>query len=335
MQNIWIMGAGAVGGYMAAHLARAGHAVSVIDPWAANVEAIRTTGLVVDDLDGRSSTRLKATTPGEPPPAGLPDTVVLACKIGQLSKDLDWLEGTARYRGFYIATLNSLADADVARRVGSERVLSCIVSGLHGELTGPGHIARKAKRFGSSAVFRFGEVEKGMSERARFWSDICSAVDTSVAVENLRAERWTKLLYNGMTCALCAVAQIPVREMCFDPVWRSRMIDLGLEIVTVAEAKGIALGKVCDIEPDLWRRAAHSDANARRLVEDGIKTFGVSMEKTARSGAAQDRARGRASEVDAINGAIVREAEMLGRDAPVNRALRDELIGIERAAGWR
>jgi ketopantoate reductase len=113
------------------------------------------------------------------------------------------------------------------------------------------------------------------------------------------------------------------------------MIDLGCEVVTIAEGNGVALGAVCSMQPDLWRDAAHGDAHARAAIEAGVESYGIGLDPTARSGSAQDRARNRASEVDFINGAVVREAEKLGRTAPANRALRDELIAVERAAGSR
>ncbi len=332
---IWIVGAGAVGGYIAAHLAQAGRSVHVIDGWDAHIEAIAARGLTVEEPSGRTRARVGASRIGVAAPAPFPQAVVLACKIRATSAILDWLEDRLGYRGLYIATLNGLADAEVARRIGAKRVLGCVVAGLHGELRAPGLIVRHAARWGANPVFRLGEILGPVSERARAWAETFAAVDRSVAIDDLVAERWTKLQYNAMTSALSAIAGVPVRDLCLNAAPRERMIAIGLEVVAVARVKGIGLGTVCGVAPEIWQGAAAGDAAARGLVENGVEAYGRELSPTARSGSARDRARGRASEVDELNGAVVRQAAALGLETPENSRLRDELIAIEKAAGSR
>jgi 2-dehydropantoate 2-reductase len=335
MQPIWIVGAGAVGGYIAVHLARAGYRVHLFDGWEAHVAVVQASGLIVEEPSGDIASRLHISITGAPPPDNAPCAVILACKMAETARVLDWLEDGVAYGGLYIATLNGLADADVARRVGAQRVLGCIVSGLHGELVKPGVLARRASRGGRHAVFRVGEVEVPASQRSREWADVLSAVDTAVAIDDLQSERWTKLQYNAMTSALSAVVERPVRDLCLDPGLRKRMIDIGLEVVATSTAKGIRLGAVCGIDAQIWRAAGKGDTGVRRRIEAGVIAYGKTMDQAARSGSAQDRARGRASEVDMINGAVVREAQALGLDAPANQTLWDELVAMERAEGSR
>jgi len=65
MERVCIVGAGAVGGYLGAHLAAAGLDPVLIDPWPEHVEAMRATGLVVEGMAGTVAARVRALHVGD------------------------------------------------------------------------------------------------------------------------------------------------------------------------------------------------------------------------------------------------------------------------------
>jgi 2-dehydropantoate 2-reductase len=325
-ESTWIVGLGAVGGYIAAHLLRAGHRPHLIDTWPEHVDAINRSGILVDDVGdvftvpARASEKARSGLPGSPP-----ETVLLACKIRDLNATVEWLEDCIGFSGLYVATLNGLADFDLADRVGAERVIGCIVSGLHGQLVGPGHIKRHVPRRLGTAVFRLGHIEPGSSALVSRWEQLFDIVDTSETSADLLRERWTKLQYNAITAALSAVSDLPIRALCLSLAWRARMVALGVEVAAIARAEGVALGSICALQPEDWIAAGEGDVSAWNRLNSGLAAYGSKMSPSALSGVAYDLRRGRPTEAIHLNGTVVARAEALGLDAPENRRLLEEL----------
>jgi 2-dehydropantoate 2-reductase len=118
--------------------------------------------------------------------------------------------------------------------------------------------------------------------------------------ENIDDLIWSKLIINVGINALTALTGLPNGRLLDFPDTRAVMADLVAEAVTVAEKKGVRL-----------------------TYADPLQMVYQVAEKTGgnRSSMLQDFDRKRQSEIDFINGAIVREAEALGLEVPVNRAL--------------
>jgi 2-dehydropantoate 2-reductase len=332
--SAWMVGAGAVGGYIAAHLARAGHHMHLVDAWQQHVDEINSRGLLIEEVAERFKVHLSASGRCQGLPRLPPEVVVLACKIQDLHATVDWLEDVVDFRGLYLATLNGLADFDLASRVGNERVMGCIVSGLHGQLVKPGHIKRYVPRSSERPVYRVANVSGPATLRVREWADMLGLVDTAVAVDDLKRERWTKLQYNAMTSALSAVSGLPIQKLCLEPEWRSVMVSLGREVAAVAAAEGISLGSICGIPPGDWLKAGTGDDDALKSLGAGLIAYGHKMSPTTMSGVAYDFQRGRQTEVDSLNGLVIAKGESLGVDVPANRKLRDTLVSLQREHRW-
>jgi 2-dehydropantoate 2-reductase len=312
-----VVGAGAVGGYIAAHLARAGESVAVLEPWAPNREAIRARGMTVEEPAGDLHVPL-ATIADAAEVA--PRLVILCTKLADTPAVVAAIE--QHYRGPYLVTLNALADFDLARQLGAARVMGCIVTGLFAKLAEPARMQRHRLRGdGGAATFRIGETAGPATPRIHALVKLLGQVDGAEAVDDLAAARWTKLVFNCMTSPLCALRRTTLRALFLESPLRAELTALALEVVTVANAAGVALDPLCGIPGATWSAAARGDPAARDAVEAGLQYYGQKVDPGATSGMAQDLARGRRTEVSLINGAVVAQARRFGLTAPANAAL--------------
>ncbi|MEI6158460.1 MAG: ketopantoate reductase C-terminal domain-containing protein [Roseococcus sp.] len=322
---ILIIGAGAVGGYLAAHLARLSEPVLVLEPWAPNREVIAARGLSVVEPSGDFTAPLRVIGDVEELPGAAPRLVILCTKLADAPAWVAALE--ACYRGDYLVTLNALADLTLAEEIGSARVMGCIVTGLFAHLVAPGELHRYRQRMdGGAASFRLGETAGPISPRIRALVELLSRVDHAEAVEDLPAARWTKLVFNCMTSPLSALHGRPIRDLFLEAPLRAEMMQVALEVTAAADAAGVRLDPICGIDAETWLGAQHDDAAAARL-EAGLIRYGEKLDPTAISGMAQDLARGRRTEVALVNGALVAQAVRLGLPCPANTAV---ITALER-----
>jgi 2-dehydropantoate 2-reductase len=320
-----VVGAGAVGGYIAAHLTRAGESVAVLEPWAPNRKAIREKGMTAEEPAGDFHVELSTVAEaGEVAPR----LVILCTKLADTPAIVAAIE--RQYRGPYLVTLNALADFDLAQQLGAARVMGCIVTGLFAKLAEPGRMQRHRRRNdGGAATFRIGETMGAATPRIHALVELLGQVDGAEAVDDLAAARWTKLVFNCMTSPLCALRRTTLRALFLEAPLRAELTAVALEVVAVANAAGVALDPLCGIPGATWSAAARGDAAARGAVAAGLEYYGKKVDPAATSGMAQDLARGRRTEVSLINGAVVAQARRFGLTAPANAAL---IAALDQAA---
>jgi 2-dehydropantoate 2-reductase len=326
-----VVGAGAVGGYIAAHLARAGEPVTVLESWAPNREAIAAKGLAVQEPAGDFHVTLPVlATPGEVAVLA-PRLVILCTKLGDAPAMVTEIEH--HWHAPYLVTLNALADLDLAHRLGAARVMGCIVTGLFGNLVEPGRLQRHRLRHdGGAATFRIGEVAGPATPRIRAMVELLGKVDRAEAVDDLPAARWTKLVFNCMTSPLSALRRAPLRDLFLEPRLRHEMIELALEVIAIADAEQVGHDVICGIPAATWSAAARREPGAMATLEEGLMRYGRTLAPGAISGMAQDLSRGRRTEAWLINGAVVEQARQRGMEAPANAAL---IAQLDAATGIR
>ena len=319
-----VVGAGAVGGYIAAHLARAGEPVVVLESWAPNREAIAANGLAVEEPGGDFRVSLKmVATPAEAA-ALAPRLVILCTKLADAPAVVTELEHHLHVP--YLVTLNALADLDLAHRLGAARVMGCIVTGLFANLVAPGRLQRHRLRHdGGAATFRVGEAAGPATPRIRAMVELLGKVDKAEAVDDLPAARWTKLVFNCMTSPLSALRGAAIRDLFLEPRLRHEMIELALEVIEVADAEHVGHDPICGIPGATWSAAARREPAALAALEEGLIRYGQKLAPGAISGMAQDLARGRRTEAWLINGAVVEQARQRGLEAPAHAALIAQL----------
>lgn len=292
--KIAIVGAGAMGCLFGGYLARAGEDVSLVDRLVPTVEALRARGVRLWEGERAEDVPVAAALdPGDIGPVDLVIVFVKALHTRSAAASLPPLLGPETQ----VLTLqNGLGAADaLTPPVAPERLLVGVTA-QGGTLLGPGEV-----RHGGSGPTLVGPY-RGDATGASAVADVLTAAGLATeAVADPWPAVWRKLAINCGINALTALAGIRNGRIPEIPEAAAVLADAVREAVAVAAAAGAALGDGDDL-------ARHVLDVARATAEN-------------RSSMGQDVDRRAPTEIDFINGAVVREGERLGVETPVNRTL--------------
>jgi 2-dehydropantoate 2-reductase len=286
MQAIAVMGAGAVGCFYGAMLARAGRRVTLVGRQA-HVDAVRRSGLRLE-LQGREfSVPVEATTGPEGVKGA--DLVLFSVK----SPDT---EAAGRAMAPYLdpdaAILTLQNGVDNAERLAAalgREVIPAVVY-VATEMAGPGRVRHHGR----------GELAIGRGAASEAIVKVFGEAGVKVEIsDNATGVLWAKLIVNCAYNALSAITQLPYGRLVQGAYVPEVMRDVVDECLAVAKASGVAV-------PGDMHAAARNIARTM---------------PTQASSTAQDLARGKKTEIDYLNGIVVRKGEALGVPTPVNRAL--------------
>lgn len=281
------MGAGAVGGYFGGMLARAGHTVTLIAR-PVHVQAVQRDGLRLQTLAFDERVPLAASTD---PAAVQGASLVLFCvKSADTESAGMSLRPHLAPDALVLCLQNGVDNADRLRAVLPGEPVAAAVVYVATEMAGPGHV----RHHGRGDLV----LEPSPSGAAAVQALIAAGVPT-VLSDNVRGALWAKLVLNCAYNAISAIAQLPYGRTVAGEGVQGVMRDVVAECLAVAQAEGVQLpGDVT--------------AAVARLAD--------SM-PTQSSSTAQDLARGRRTEIDHLNGLIVRRGQALGVPTPANRVL--------------
>jgi 2-dehydropantoate 2-reductase len=301
--KIAILGAGGVGGYDGAVLARAGNEVQLLAR-GKHLEAIRTGGLRFTEADGSSwVARVSATD--DPVALRGVELVVVAVKAYDLDSIAPIAADLARHGATVLPLLNGVEAADRLEQLGVPR--QTLLGGLtkiSAERPSPGQIVRRSP-FNTAVV---GELDGGLSARATEIARTFTAagIETRASAE-IRLELWRKLVFittMGTCCGLSRTSIGPVRDA---PLGRVLLERATAESVAVGRALGIAFG---------------SDEVARVLEQ--VRSMAPGMKPSF----LLDLERGGPTELDVLSGAVGR----FGRQAGVPTPVHDSAVAAFEAA---
>jgi 2-dehydropantoate 2-reductase len=293
--RVAVLGAGAVGCFYGGMLARAGHAVTLIGR-PLHVDVFRVRGLHFESLKFDEQVPVQASTEAG---AVAGAQLVLFCV-----KSTD-TESAAREIAPHLAAdavvLNLQNGVDNTERIAAHVQQPVFPAAVYvaTEMAGPGHLKHHGRGDlvigslqGAATALEAAQLE---AIRAAF-----VAADVAVTVsDNVAGALWGKLTVNCAYNAISALAQLPYGRMIEGAGVRQLMTDVVQEVLAVAAARGVRMA------PDTLPM---------------VLALAQSM-PTQFSSTAQDLARGRATEIDHLNGFIVRQGEALNIPVPANRAL--------------
>ncbi|WP_128000473.1 ketopantoate reductase family protein [Piscinibacter defluvii] len=284
--RVAVMGAGAVGCYFGGLLARAGHDVVLIGR-PEHVRAIEAHGLRLQTRTFDEHVRLRASTDAAAVQgAGL----VLCCvKSGDTEAAAQAMHAHLAPQALLLSLQNGVDNAERLRALLPQPVRAAVVY-VATEMAGPGHVRHHGR----------GElvVEPGPGGDA--WADALRAAGVPVEISaDVHQALWVKLILNCAYNAISAIGQVPYGRMLAVEGVAETMQQVVRECVAVARAEGVAV-------------PADIDATVRGLAG--------SM-PLQRSSTAQDLARGRPSEIEHLNGHVVRRGQAHGVPTPANQVL--------------
>lgn len=304
--KIAVLGAGALGCSIGGTLAQAGHAVTLINRNGVHVDAINTGGLRMRTAQGEVTVRTRAATSALG--LGPQDLVVVLVKSFHTRKAMAGALELVAPDTVVLSLQNGLGHEDIlAELVGRERLLAGKTY-VGGVLLGPGHVIAGVP----GKETRIGELDGRITPRALAVCEAFNAAGLATTLsDNIQGIIWDKLLVNVATGALAAITRLTYGPLYQLPEVEATAIAAVQEAMEVARASGVPL-----TTPDA--RAAWTQASAG-LPADFKTSMLQSLEK------------GSITEIDFINGAVVRWGQRCGVPTPVNQTLVACIKGIERA----
>jgi 2-dehydropantoate 2-reductase len=314
-----VVGAGAIGGTLAHHLARSGHRVTVVDADEAHVRAIRDDGLTIVRDGQRSAVPVTEACTPDGGPAQV-DRVILAVKAQATEQALDWIEPRLGDDGFVVSLQNGLNEGTIAVRVGEHRTVGAFVN-LFADVIGPGEI-----HDGGLGALVVGELDGSHSDRVRSVVADLQAWGPARATTNVTGFLWSKLGFGAMLTAT-ALADAPMADLI--DRHRGLMHALAGEVFSVAAAQGIDLEPFDAFDPAPY---AAGDPKAKDTATDRLVVW-LRTQAKDRSGIWRDLAvRRRPTEVPTHYGEVMRVADRLGVLTPLLTHLLDQIRDLEAGA---
>lgn len=285
--RVAVIGAGAVGCYYGGMLACAGHEVAFVGR-PAHVDAINARGLLFETRAFTAHVKATATTDART--LAPPDLALVCVKSGDTEEAGRALAPRLTPHTIALCLQNGVDNAERLGAIIGRRALSAVVY-VGSEMAGPGHVKHNGR----------GELVIGASADSADLARILieAGVPTEVS-DDIDAALWTKLIVNCAYNALSAIAQIA-----YGPMLK---VDGARELMSAAVVECLAVARACGV----------------RLPDDLlVATLALGETMPAQmSSTAQDMARGKPTEIDFLNGHIVRKGAEKGVATPVNRALQ-------------
>ena len=308
---ILVWGGGAIGGCVAAFLARGGVPVTLVDIVAEHVEASRTTGLQIEGPVAQFQQVVDAVTP-----AGLSgqcDCILLAVKAQHTAAAAAQLAPYLSDTGVVVSLQNGLNERQIAAQIGAERTVGACVN-FAADYLEPGRIS-----FGNRGAIKIGEMSPGLSPRVQSLAELLQVFDTDTqAVADVWGYKWSKLAYGSLLFAT-ALANESMSETLADPQHQALLAALAREVTTIALGTGVTPVGFDGFDPAAFSGEAGAPQAAVALANMADHYRRSSKQ---RSGVWRDLAvRKRKTEVDSQIAEIVRVAEAQGLQAPVTQIL--------------
>ncbi len=249
-----VLGCGAVGGTVAAGLARDGHEVLACDADPAVVSAVAARGLRIEGPVENFTAAVPAVTPADLP-ARIDGPVLVAVKAHHTAAAVALLAGRLQGDAFAVALQNGLTGAILAAAVGPERVVEAVVN-FGADTLAPGVVLR-----GNRATFLVGEPDGTLSDRVR---SLAADIADATATPGILGYKWAKQVISALLAAT-AVSDLPIADVLDDPAYRPLLTELARQVIAQAPFPPAPLDGFdpTDLTGSLTRLARFNRASAK------------------------------------------------------------------------
>jgi 2-dehydropantoate 2-reductase len=298
--KILVVGPGAMGCLFAARLQKAGHPVTLLDYIKERAERITAQGIIVEGVTGEYTVKVPALSGELPSP---PDLALICVKSYKTTEAGQTIEPWVAPRTTILSLQNGVGNIEILQRIfGSERVLG-------------GVTAEGATLLGVGKIRHAGQGETVIGPAKGSESTVGKIVDAfneagfkTRSADNVNDLVWGKLIINVGINALTALTRLKNGRLPHIAGTRLIMEEAVKEAVSVAQAKNIRLpypdpvGRVMEV-------CEATAGNVASMLQDVLKQ--------------------KVTEIDFLNGAIVREGRSLGIPTPVNLTLTSLVRAIQ------
>ena len=292
MQHILVVGAGSVGGFFGAQLAKSNPNVSfLLRP--RTLQAVKERGLMVRSANGLLTVRPQAAS--DPRELVRPDLVILAVKAYDLDGVMDQIEPVLHERTILLTLQNGVDTEDrLLARLGRD----CVVGGvafIYSKIVEPGVIEHYKR-----GTVTIGELMGQKSERVGMIAELFKQAGVPCQISNdIRRIKWEKMCWNCVFNPITVLINDRVAKALDHPEMMGVIRQIVEEVAAVSAALKVPL------DPDMAEKTVR--------VTQSIRDIHTSMY--------DDWKAGRPSEIDWLNGYIVRKGRELGIPTPVNEVL--------------
>ncbi len=310
-----MVGAGAIGGTLAGHLAGAGNDVVAIDGWAAHVATINAHGLRVEGVRGDKRFALRAVSYEEARNlTDIADAVFICVKSNDTERAADLVKHLVGPSSMIASTQNGLNEERLCEIFGAPQVMGAVTE-MGGSLPEPGLVLESRKDGG----FLVGELDGSRTRRVDQLAELMSACAPTHVSSNIVGILWSKLLWNCMLNGGSAVTGLGQGRMIVDDELRGMLIEVGREVLRTGQAAGVRFERLemMGIDP---ASMCSPDASVAAPAETAIVArYRTQLDKT--TSMSQDVQKGRPTEIDYLNGYVVAKASGLSITTPLNERL--------------
>ncbi len=341
--NIAVMGAGAIGGSIAAYLARDGYEITVIDHWADHIDAIKSDGLRLTDVKDEFTVDVNALHLSD---LGAQDVTFDTVFFSVKSYDTRWaatfIEPFVSASGAVYPAQNGMNDEAVGSVVGFNRTVGCVPT-ISAAIYEPGHVVRTDPMQGLG--FHVGELHGAITPRASAVAAALNVIGPADATSNIWGSRWSKLIANCMGNAPSGLIGPHPERMTADQKELLGLIQIAItaEVLRVGQSLGFVFEPLLGPFGELPQQEFIEANTAAQLQElksrvDAIPsdgTLGLSEEQRQKLGVPgrasllQDVIKGRKTEANYLNGYVVDKGLLAGVQTPVNAAVTDVMNRVE------
>lgn len=317
------MGAGGIGGIVAATLTEVGAAVTAVSTNPAIRAAVDKSGYRVLDEGEERSVRGWIS----PDPEGRYDLCVLATQPPNVEDAMRTALPHLADDGEVVVLQNGLCEERIAAIAGERRVIGAIVS-WGASMVEPGRYERTA-----AGGFQIGRLAGGEADDdLRRVGELLEAIGPVTITQNLRGARWSKLALNCAVSALGTIAGERLGPLVRVRRYRRLALEAMTECVAVARAEGVRLEKVAGTLDLEWIALTDADRASRgsaSLTAKHALLLAVGLRyRRMRSSMLAAIERGRTPAIDFLNGEVVSRGKTHGVATPVNERIVETVWAI-------
>lgn len=319
--KICVVGAGAIGGIVAAYLGLGGHHPVLVTKHEDAARLAQDPGLKVSGVKGELTVPVQAVAAIAELP-GPQDLVFLATKATDAVAAARELLPFLKPQSQVVSLQNGICEQALGAVLGPERVIACVV-GWGATMLGPA-----ALEMTSTGEFVLGRLDHAPDPAVEAVAKLLEPIVPTRLSGNILGELYSKLIVNSCINSLGAISGLYLGEMLARARARELFVAIIREAMAVADAMRLTVPPGGGGKLDYHRFLAGEGALARARRSLMIRLIGFKYRRL-KSSTLQSLERGRVTEIDFLNGYIAQKGRELGVATPVNQALVDLVKQIE------